>query len=252
MSMLKDFADSLHEEVITEMAQTYFGERKNVDDMIVALHGWVVELKKMERDLAASAGRLHYLLVNRDLARQFYIALDVVPHCIPLSFMTPPKPLFINYPFGLTSRMRYTNYVLEAYHLFERDVDRYINGEYYTEPGSKRKRLTIHYLRVKALCEYVNEAIDKVNTRLSPSATLNYLRAMESDESKIGGLDVACNGKECALDRDMRFNPIEFSSLGLREIQELPQASKVRGAIKDYCRWLWKEHRDKVLQTLPR
>ncbi len=79
----EDFADQLQQEVVTDMAESYFGDRKNLDDMISAFTTMVEEFRHMALKLSRASATLHHLLLDRETAKSFFIALDIVPSCIP-------------------------------------------------------------------------------------------------------------------------------------------------------------------------
>ena len=249
MSDLKEFADQLQEEVVSDMAETYFGARKDVEEMIETFSRWVEELRAHGPRLFEAAARLHRLLLDKDTARDFYIALDVVPSCIPFPDVEP-RPFFDKLPFAFTGLGRYERCVFRAYDLFHLVADEYLNGRYYDDPDHKgRKRLTVHYLRLKALAEHINGEIDKVN-RQSVGSALQYVKGMDPDHLRQEGLmgDMTSGGN--GLDGDLRFTPIDFLGLGLPEVQDLPSLYKVREAIKAFCVRIYPDRKEDILRAM--
>ena len=58
MTDFKDYADELQQEVVTDMAETYFGARKDIDDMLEVFDKMVGELRRHEPLLSQAAARL--------------------------------------------------------------------------------------------------------------------------------------------------------------------------------------------------
>jgi len=246
-----DFADKLQQDVVTDMAQVYFGDRKELDDMIEAFHKMVEELREKTPTLYQAAARLHTLLLDRETARNFYIALDIVPSCIPFPDEAA-RPFFDSLPMAFTALGRYERCVARAYDILRGVADDYLNGRYYTDEESNgRKRLTVHYIRLKALAEYINDRIDKVNRTMSPSETLRYVKKMDirqSDRERLIG--EACLVDGCALDIDLKFKPIEFKKLGLPVVQDLPRLDQVMPAIKEFCRSIYPERKQDMINAM--
>ncbi len=251
MSDLKDFANQLQQEVVTDMAASYFGDRKNLDDMIVVFNSMVEEFRAQEPRLFQAAARLHRLLLDRQTARDFYIALDIVPSCIPFTDEVP-RPFFDTLPLSLTGTGRYKRCIYRAYDLFQKVADEYLNGQYYDDPEMKgRKRLTVHYLRLKALAEHINEEVVRVNESISPSGALRYVRAMDpvqvERENMIGQ---ACLIEGCGLDADLKFSPIDFDGLGLAVVQDLPSLFKVKPQIRLFCKEIYPSRKQDIQDAM--
>lgn len=246
-----EFADQLQQEVVTDMAESYFGARKDLDDMIEAFNGMVAELREMEPSLSQAAARLHHLLLDRQTAKEFYITLDILPSCIPFTRETP-RPFFASLPFAFTGAGRYEKCVSRAYDLLQKTADVYLNGKYYeSEEYPGKKRLTVHYIRLKALCEHINEKIAQVNEQMSPSNALRYVKEMDPVQvEREKTLGQGCLSEGCSLDNDLRFTPIDFKSLGLLVIQDLPPLRRVREAINVFCRSVYQTRTEEVQDAM--
>ncbi len=247
----EDFADQLQQEVVTDMAESYFGDRKNLDDMISAFTTMVEEFRHMALKLSRASATLHHLLLDRETAKSFFIALDIVPSCIPFSD-DPPRLLFDSLPFAFTGSGRYQKCVFRAFSMFQKVADEYLNGVYFNDPELKgRKRLTVHYLRLKALCEHINEEVERVNNKMSPSGTLRYIKEMNpvrAEQEKLIG--EACLSEGCAIDKELAFHPIDFDALGLPVVQDLPPLYKVKDVISGFCKEVYSLRKDAVHRAM--
>jgi len=247
MTDFGDIADQLKQDVITDMAESYFGDRKNLEDKIAGFNYMVEEFRAQIPRLSQAAARLHALLLDAQIARDFYIALDIVPSCIPFSDEVA-RPFFEKLPFALTGAGRYSRCVCRAYDLFQQMADDYINGHYYQDPDmSGRKRLTIHYLRLRALAEHINEGVENINSGMSPSATLRYVKRMDGEQAMLEDvIGQACIMEGCALDTDLKFEPVDFDGLKLPIVQDLPRLSAVKPAIVHFCKDIYPSHKQGI------
>lgn len=247
LSRFDEFADSLRTEVVSEMAETYFGARKNIDDMTEVLEQWARELRLWTPRLERAAATLHVLLLDEPTKHDFYIALDVLPSCVPFPAGGSSGDLFERLPFAFTARGRYVKCVLKAYWQFQRLVDEYLNGRYHKLPDEGgRKRLSIHYIRFKEMFRYVNEQIERVNSRMATGDTLRYLKQMDPEYMEKERVLEACVGEVCALNVEDEYSPMDLAGFELLEIQELPPVGEVREAIKSFCRNVWGGRREDI------
>lgn len=251
MSDLRDFANQLQQDVVSDMAESYFGARKDLDDMIAAFHVMVNDFKTMVPKLSQAAARLHLLLMDRQTARDFYIALDIVPSCIPFNDDSP-KPFFDTLPFAFTQRGRFERTVCRAYHLFQQTADEYLNGKYFDDPDVPgRKRLTVHYIRLRALAEHINEEVDRINKDMSTTGTLRYVKRMDPVQSELElAIGEACLIEGCDLDEEMKFTPIDFEGIQLPVVQDLPPLSKVKPVIIDFCKEIYPSRKEDIKKAL--
>lgn len=248
MSGIRDFADQLQQDVVSDMAESYFGARKNLEDMITAFDRMVREFRFMAAKLSRAAATLHRLLLDTDTARDFYIALDILPSCIPFSDGGTSAIDLGPVPFAFTGRGRYAKCVIRAYDRFQKVSDEYLNGRYFDDPEYPgRKRLTIHYLRLRAMAEYINDHVSKVNDQISPTGMLRYVKGMDPDATereRIMGNMCLIEGGD--LDTDMCFSAVDFDALGLPVVQDLPPSREVRDAIRAFCNDLYSAHKRDV------
>lgn len=249
MADFKDYADQLQQEVVTDMAESYFGARKDVDDMLEVFNSMTEELRQLGPKLSQAAARLHCLLLDRDTAKNFYISLDVVPSCIPYTDEVP-RPFFDELPFAFTGVGRYERCVFRAYDLLQKTADEYLNGKYFDDPDHKgRKRLTVHYLRLLALAEHINEEIARVNAT-TIGGTLQYVKGMDPETMQRERMMGDSMSGEDSMSKDMTFEPINFDELGLLVVQDLPSLYKVKGLIRNFCREFYGKRREDIVKAM--
>lgn len=246
MSDIKDFADQLQQEVVSDMAESYFGKRKNIDTMLIAFEEMVQELRKQEEKVLRAAAVLRHLLLDTAGVTQFCEALSLGTLCVPQSEFLP-VPSYHSLPFAFTKAGRYRLCVVSAYEHLRKQNDLYLNGQHYTDKQG-RKRLTTHYLRIQDVCGQINAEIELVNNRMSPSGTLRYVKSMDpmrNEQSNIMG-DV-CMSEGCSIDSDLTFQPIEFDDYALRVVEELPSLDYVKSSIKSFCSDIYDSRQKDVL-----
>lgn len=251
MDDFRDYADQLQQEVVSDMAGSYFGSRKELEDRISAFHQKVEELRVSIPKLRMAASRLHMLLLDKNTIDDFYISLGVSPSCIPF-VEEVTAPLGMSIPFAFTLRGRYERSVCRAYHLFRDVADEYLNGRYYDDPEHPGRKLhTVNYLRLKDMAGDINEDVERVNNSLPPSRALEYIKQMDThrmEQEKIMG--EVCELEGCALDKDLQFQPIDFEANNLPVIQELPGIKAVRSTIVSFCRNIYPDRKTEIVAIL--
>ena len=237
MSDLKEFADQLQQEVVSDMAESFFGARKDLDDALEAFSGMVREFLPTVENLFRAAATLRSLLIDDERAARFAETIGITPDDI---LSAEGAPIFTreSIPFALTRRGRWFRCLCLTWDDYRSFTDEYIHGRYYNDPKMPgRKRLTMHYRRLAEFARLINEDIRKVNTDNSTTSVLRHFRNMDPEqverEDMLGG---ACLVEGCALDQDMHFRPIDFLGYRLPEMRDLPPLSKVRDSIRRFTR----------------
>lgn len=248
MADYSELADKLQHEVVTDMAESYFGDRKSLDDMIEAFGDMTNDLRDVMPRLYQSASRLFRLLLDREGVTRFSESLGITFEGLPFADDQPcttPEPL----PFALTTMGRYEKCIRAAYQHLRRQIQEYMHGRYYDHEG--RKRVTMHYHRLKAVAEMINQRVERVNSDMTPSGTLRYVKKMDpvqSEREKVMGQ--ACLVDGCGLDKDLQFAFIDFKGLGFPELNELPPLDEVRPSIKEYCKQIDPSRRQEIKDVM--
>lgn len=253
-SRMESFADSLAQETLVDMAENFFGARKDLDKEIENFRAQAEKLKAVGEAALGKANVLHALLLDEETAHDFYFELGIGPGRL-FAWVDPagPKPAF-QPPRALTSRGRYVKAVLKAYAEMQEAFDVYLHGRYYLDsrqPG--RKRLSVHYNLLRDLAGHINRRIRKVNEGQAPSCVLGFAKSLN-----VGGLakeritGATLIGDLRALDHDLAFTPVSCVDLGLKELPELPLPRGVKDVVVGYAGKVHHEHRAQADAALAR
>lgn len=236
----KDFADKLQQEVVSDMAESYFGDRKALDDLIATYHRMAESLQTQVSSLNQAAARLRVMLLDQDTLELFSDTLGIPSNSI-VETDVQARPLFDSLPFGLTDRGRYRGCLYSAYSMYQKSAARYLNGEYSDDPEQPgRKVLSVNYLQLHDLAERVNGEVERLNNDQVPSKTLRYVKQMDTEgaeRSRIIGEPFLQEG--CSLDCELKFEPVDFKALKLPFVQDLPELYKVKPQIKQFCKEIY-------------
>jgi hypothetical protein len=251
VSDINDFADQLQADVISDMAESFFGDRKELDNALEAYAGMIEEFLPVIEHLFRAAATLRFLLLDEATADAFCAELGLDPCRIPPS---EDAPILVreSLPFALTGKGRYATCVEAAYRgLFDAIRD-YLHGRCYNDPKRPgRKRMTMHYKRLEEIADIINEKIHKANNDRSVSSVLREVKNMNPEQMEREDLlgDV-CYRKGEGMDSDMCFMPIDFGGYCFPEVVELPSPDEIRPALRRFCKRVYNERRDEVRKVV--
>lgn len=251
MSTYKTLADAMEQEVLTEMAGTFFGARKHIDDMLEEFQRLVEDLRVREGLVFSRVHFLRALLLDSEGEAGLFRALglgespfaDGRDH--PGSHSWRPGSL----PFALFGSSRYAKAVALAYAEVHAACVSYMLGEYVADPVNRgRKIMTVSRRQVMQLGEYLNQRIDKLNREQSPSAVLQYARSIRSCDDTGQGA-ITCELGAESLDKGLTFRPLDLTGLDIWSAPELPAPESCAEALRAYCEGFYKA-REKELDLV--
>jgi hypothetical protein len=247
MNTKTDFSDALADDFLRETATRFFGNRKQLEDMISAFEESVDELRKKEALVVNRAGLLHFILLKGEAAAAFYTALgvDAAEFASETTFTAEVLPEKV--PFAINRRQRYIKLVLLAYDALQKEAHIYMHGRYYNDPElSGRENVTIHYRQIETMAELINETVEKINRDMSPVCTLQYARRfhpeMEAMERITGSGGEFGDATTCSIDQKLAYQPVDFNSLKLKSFPDMPPVETVTPVITGFAKQLYREH----------
>lgn len=232
-----DFGDGLVEEVLTDVAQTFFGSRRELDDMIGILNDYAGRLRNFGAAIEARAGLINHLLIRQETAREFYRRIGVENPSIYLGGRLSNLSLPDRIPFALTRRSRFTQWLCLAYARLHQGVALYSRGggeEAYGDAVSPEPG--VDYRLLEKMCELINRKIRSVNEGISPASVLQYAKGFDTESEARARITGATSGEYAHIDEKFRCPRIEFNMLDLKEFTPLPPPEKVRGRIERFSK----------------
>jgi hypothetical protein len=251
MDKHKTLADALEGEVLAEMAGTFFGARKALEDLLEDFHFHVEDLQAREAKVFSRIFYLRSLLLGPEGEAALFAELgldDPFPASKGHSGSRTWHPDSL--PFALLASTRYVKAVLQAYAEVRHACEVYMAGEYEDDPDkSGRKRLTLHYHQIERHCARLNERIEKINTEMSPSSVLQYARNISSeDEPGQGTLSNALDAE--SLDKGLLFRKIDLAALGLWQAPSLPPVEACEKSIRRFCKRHYEQNAPQIKKVL--
>lgn len=236
MNGFDELANTLSVEVLNEMAENFFGTRSRLDGLLEGFQNLVRQYRQLQAQAQARFSDLHFLLLRGKEAGNFYKVLGVdqdLADFAPAQLVLPGA----GPAFGLTRASRYAKTVLAAYEEAAQEAHDCMHGRSYVDSRDRgRRKLSIHFTQLRSLCDQINASVRKVNENLSPSGVIQYVKNFNPDAvSRENIAGVVDTGYSNRLDTSMRFQPLDFASLDLKEFPELPGAKDAKASIHGFC-----------------
>lgn len=251
MDRYETLASALQSEVLTEMAGTFFGARKAVEDLTEDFLLQAEELRSQAAKVYARVFFLRSLLLGEAGEAEFFAALGLLPQFPEArgqsgSRTWRPESL----PFALFASSRYAKLLLLAYAEVRQACLRYLHGEYEDDPDRKgRKRMSLNYEMVERMCRRLNQRIEKLNADMAPSSVLQYARNISTVEQPGQGAITNTLGAD-SLDKGLKFADVDFAALKLWRAPELPDPTVVGRKIEDFAHAFYKAHAEKLRRVM--
>lgn len=248
MSPRDDVADILGEELMKEMAGSFFGDRRRMQDRMDAVKEMVAELKRRARDVDDRARFLFRIATAPEKGRELLRRLGADPAPFPRETGLPVAALPGHVPSAFTRRAAYQKLLGIAYRGLEEAVSEYMRGR--ETPGGEDEGPT--YRLLEAIVDLMNRDVERINRNRTPSHVLRTARQFRNgdptQEAAAGAVEYREPGS--GLDRSMAFSPLAFEELGLRPFPELPPLPDVRNAIHRFGGEIFERDRDAALSVL--
>jgi len=244
MVLREDYVDSLAEEVLTEMATSFFGARKQVDDSITVLHSYAESLRKKEAEVNAGARFLAWMMLSPETVSAFYQSIGIPEGTFPLEREMSDRFLPKEMPGSLTAKGVFVKLTIHAYKNLHKLCEEYMNGK---KAGDLEKydpqSIDSGYRIMQGMCQVINEQINKINSEMRPGQTLRYFKRFnpthESREDITGGMTFGASGTECRINQALAFKPVAMQDFCLREYPQLPKPESIEEKIVSRCRKIW-------------
>jgi hypothetical protein len=245
-------ADSLAEETLQEAADTFFGQRKSIENELQIYNKWIHDLARIQVRVQTFQASLHFVLAKgqTETVKSFYRAIGVDADQVPgLEKNIGPDLRMLHVPFALRAQNRYAKLLRAAYRAFVDQVAGYMYGRNYRDPEDpRRQRVTVNYEQVYAFYTQLREKIHKTNQDNSPTQVLQFVKQLDIERSareSLVGVPL-----QYTLDEDMAIAAPDFAQSGLKAYPDFPPLDEAKGKIKKFAGQVYAAQPEKILQVL--
>lgn len=234
---ISDMADDLAAEVLSEAAETFFGQRKALESEIEIFHKKVEALRKVGERALLSQSIMHRVLVDQKVIQDFYSTLGVPAPELLRTATIPEVAAHVPRSFAWTLRGRFFKLLFKSYAAMHMVVEEYRHGGYKNDPADSRRKIAMFgYLKIRKWARQINEKVNTVNTQQAPSEVLRFVKGLDVQETE----KEKCIGASCEVGRDkgMLFPCVDFEVLALPDFPELPSPTDACSRLQDLCKEL--------------
>jgi hypothetical protein len=251
MNLQNDFNEPLVEEFLTEMADNFFGTRRELEHLTEVFFSYIEVLRKREKEVEDKAAFLNYLLLDTKLSADFYRSIHLDPRDLFSEISCSDEVLPRKFSFAFTPKSEFVKLVLYAYDLLQKASDEYNNGKYDSESDEEAEKGDVYYKLVLNMCNVINEKVKKVNTDMAPSCVLQFVRKFDSvaqDTENITG--TICSKYDSSLDKRLAYRPIDFDSLKLKVFPEFPKKVNIESKITAFCKRVYSDNKEDIKKRI--
>lgn len=248
---LGEFGESLQREALSEMADSFFGSRRLIEEEIEQLHATLGELEAIGERALDRLCLLHALLVDQDTLLRFYDHLDIKNLGDLLHLLEGRSPrLGFPLPGGLRFSARYLR-LFELVYTFAHDAcQTYMHGRHRRDPVSGTQGLTLHYHQIEAWCAAMNRRIAHLNSSQPPSLVMSYARKLQSDPGRTTIFGATLAGIGVRQDACMGLPALECDEIGLGPLPALPSPVQASEVVRDFAKAVHAAHGETLRELM--
>lgn len=248
----EQMVDALGEEVLSEMADSFFGARLAIDDEVELFHERSAALKLAGQRVLSLMKLFDDLLLEREFIESFWreigVSLAVVEQA-----NTMEARHYQGVPWALTRKRRYIQLLERVYTALDVAAERYMNGTDYLRPGESRRLRLVGWNRYQQWAAEINARIDEVNANQSPSAVLGFARSLDTEgeaRSRVAG--AAIKGYVDAIDDSLSLKHVDGHDAGLGPLPDFPPLKQVKKILTRLGTYIYARYPDRVCEMMDR
>ncbi|WP_432736266.1 hypothetical protein [Maridesulfovibrio sp. FT414] len=249
MADFKDLSDALTDEVLSEMADSFFGARVDVDEALEFFHEVSEQLHAKLYSIFRACVLLEKICLGRKEFDDFWISAG-----ISRDHFHYPQGVECAVPnespsFSFTSKGEYIKWFTIAYELLSYRITDYMHG-IYRDDGNGRKVRTANREDFFSMAEEINIKIEKVNRNVTASDVLHFTKSLDPTELQKENI-AGCVGPMCkAIDDEMAFKVITIKDIEFPEFPDLPHKKEISSYISEFCSITYSSEKDRVKALL--
>ncbi|WP_419779703.1 hypothetical protein [Maridesulfovibrio sp.] len=243
MADFKDLTDALTDEVLHDMADSYFGARIDVDDAIEFFHEVSEKLHVKLYTVFRACALMEKICLGPDGANDFWVSTGLSRDLFFYPAGVESTTLIAKPSFSFTGRGEHIKWLSFAYELLSASIEDYMHGSIEDQDNGRKVR-TVNRADFFRMADEINVKIEKVNRNVTASDVLKFTKSL--DPAAVQKENIAgCVGLQCqVIDDEMAFHVITIKDIDFPKFPDLPPRKEMATYISGYCSQVWA--RDKV------
>lgn len=243
MADFKDLTDALTDEVLSDMANTFFGARVDVDDALELFHEVSERLHVKLYQVFRTCALMEKICLGLEGFNDFWTCTGMSRNRFYYPAGVECALIMDKPPFAFTGRGEYIKWFGIVYDMLAGAIEEYMHGSI-KEDEHGRKIRTVNREDFFKMAEEINIKIEKVNKNVTASDILKFTKSLDPEAMQKESI-AGCVGPECKMiDNEMAFTVISIKDIDFPQFPDLPVRKEVASYISGYCSQVWA--RDKV------
>lgn len=249
MADFKDLSDALTDEVLSEMADSFFGARIDVDEALDFFHEVSEQLHGKLYSIYRACVLLEKICLGRKGMDEFWISAGIDSELFHYPAGVEPARLLSSPSMSLTSKGEYKKWFFIIYEMLEYRIKDYMHG-IYKDDGSGRKVRSANRDDFFNMADEINVKIDKVNHNVTASDVLKFTKSLDPVELQKENI-AGCVGPQCkAIDDEMAYKVITIKDIDFPAFPDLPERKEVGSYISEFCSETYSRDKNRVKALL--
>lgn len=250
MGFNDDFIDPLVEEILTDVAGSFFENRRQLDEKIDLFHSYVQALRLKEAEVRNPAALLNHLLLRGRQAPAFYEMLGVEGALLAAAGSAVPQDARLCLPFAIGFCSRYVKLVCNAYDALQKSCAFYLHGRSKAGMTADPHPTKAYYYLVLEMHRLINQEITRINASISPSCALQFAKRLNPQMVQKEQITGGGASDTRSLDDKLCYTPIDLETLSLKKYPELPEIGAALPEVKRFCEILCRAQGRKIKEIM--
>lgn len=247
-----DLGESLQQEALSEMADSFFGARRLIEDELDLLHETLHELNAIAERALDRLCLLHSLLVDQPTTQRFYNLLQCDLGHLPRLLEGRSPRLSFPLPGGLRWSNRYQRLFELAYTFAQDACSGYLHGK---QRGSRKNApggggVSLHYHQILQWCEAMNKRIAHINASQPPSVVMAYARMLRGNSDQAQAFGATLGNIARNEDATMGLPLLRCEAIGIGPLPSLPSPARASDVLRDFAKQAYAAHGPELREFL--
>lgn len=249
MAGFKDLSEVLTDEVLSDMAETFFGARIDIDEALEFFHAVSEQLHGKLYSVFSACALIEKVCLGRQGYDDFWLSTGISRDMFYYPAGVQCASLVSGPSFSFTTKGEYIKWFNISYELLAHHVTDYMHG-IYRDDGTGRKVRSANREDFFRMAEEINIKIEKVNKNISASDVLKFTKSLDPAEVKKENI-AGCVGPQCkAIDEEMAFTVITLKDIDFPFFPDLPPRREMASYISEFCSQTYSSEKNRVKELL--
>lgn len=241
---LDDFTNDLTGEMLSDVADRFFGERVEIDHMQETLDRYIQQLQQDDEKLLEKLAVLDILLLHETGRQSFFDEIGIDRS----AFSCPDQPrsaILPTIPKAWTQKQQYVRLALQAYDTFQTACETYQRGgsDINHDPTDESQPAACVDM-IFEMAEIINEKIKHANNSMASECTLQFVRSLDFQASEAENFTGVIPGRYASgITETLCYLPVDITHLPIVSYPVPPRLDGIRGQLSRFLSGFYAENK---------